>query len=80
MLPRSGEQGGVWIAVSWVFASLVHLRDVDGFSVTFGRDIVGEAQANLENGTFLISGTASGSAAEQPTEETSHSFTIQTNC
>lgn len=43
-------------------------------------DGIGEAQASFENGTFLITGTASGSAADQPTEETPHSFTIQTNC
>lgn len=63
-----------------VTAGLVRLRDVGGFSGTFIRDIVGEAQATFENDTVEIAGTAFGAVADRPTEQTSRSFTIQTDC
>lgn len=63
-----------------VTAGLVYLRDVDGFSGTFGDDVVGDAQASVEDGVFRISGTAFGESAEQPAQMVRRSFSIQTTC
>lgn len=75
-LPRSPGFTAIFSTDGTITPGLVRLRDVGGFSGTFGQDIVGEAQASVENGTFLISGTASGAA----TEQTRRSFTIRADC
>lgn len=80
-VPRApGFTAMVNTATATASAGLVHFRDLGGFSGTFGRDIVGDAQARVDDGTFVISGTAVGSTEDQPTEETPHDFTIETNC
>lgn len=63
-----------------VSAGLVYLRDVDGFSGTFGDDVVGEGRASVEDGVFHISGTAFGESAEEPAQMVRRSFSIQTEC
>ncbi|BBX53762.1 hypothetical protein GCM10009645_27760 [Mycolicibacterium poriferae] len=63
-----------------VTAELVHLRGVDGFSGTFGRDVVGEGTARVDNGVFHISGTAFGGTEDDPAAMLDREFRISTDC
>ena len=63
-----------------VTAELVHLRDVDGFSGTFGRDVVGDGTARVDNGVFHISGTAFGGTEDDPAAMLDRDFSIRTDC
>lgn len=63
-----------------VTAELVHLRSVDGFSGTFGRDVVGEGTARVDNGVFHITGTAFGGTEEDPAAMLDREFSIRTDC
>lgn len=61
-------------------AELVHIRDLGGFTGTYGRDVVGDAEAHVDGGTFTISGTALGFHAQEPAETASATFSIKTDC
>lgn len=63
-----------------VTAELVHLTDVDGFSGTFGRDVIGEGQASVDDGVFHITGTAFGETASEPADMLRRDFSIRTGC
>lgn len=63
-----------------VTAQLVTFRDIGGFSGTFSRDLLGEAQASFDNGKFRISGTAMGAFADGSTDQKPHAYTIDTGC
>ncbi|MDY6999535.1 MAG: lipoprotein LpqH [Actinomycetota bacterium] len=63
-----------------VTAELVHLDGVGGFSGTFGRDVVGDGQASVDDGVFLITGNAFGETAADPAEMVYRGFTIRTEC
>ena len=63
-----------------VTAELAHIRDLGGFTGTYGQDVVGDAEARVTEGTFLISGTAVGFHSQQPDETATATFTIKTDC
>ena len=63
-----------------VTAELVHIRDLGGFTGTYGRDVVGDAEAQVAAGTFTISGTALGFHARDPGETAKATFSIKTDC
>jgi lipoprotein LpqH len=63
-----------------VTADQVYIRDLGGFTGTYGRDIVGDDEARVTEGTFRISGKAVGFYSHDPSETVSASFTIETDC
>ena len=63
-----------------VTAELANFSDLGGFTGTYGQDVVGDAEARVTGGTFLISGTAVGFHSQQPSETATATFTIKTDC
>jgi hypothetical protein len=63
-----------------VEARAVQIRDLGGFTGDFWDVTVGSADAIVENGTFVITGTAEGSYGHAPTERSTATFEIRTDC
>ncbi|MCT7661875.1 lipoprotein LpqH [Mycobacterium deserti] len=58
----------------------VDFRDLGGFTGTFWRDNMGEAEIQGAGGKYTITGTADGSFADNPSNDVSAKFRIETNC
>ncbi|MGH3676262.1 MAG: lipoprotein LpqH [Mycobacterium sp.] len=63
-----------------VTAEAVDIRNIGGFTGTFWKDNIGEADAELGQGTFSISGEGEGSFADKPNHRVSATFDITANC
>ncbi|EKF21356.1 lipoprotein antigen [Mycolicibacterium hassiacum DSM 44199] len=63
-----------------VTVQAVELRDLGGFTGTFWRDNLGEAEVSSAGGTYTITGTADGSFADNPNETVSTPFGIEATC
>jgi ipoprotein LpqH len=63
-----------------VTAQLVEIRELAGFTGTYGQGTVGEATASVSGDEFEISGTAVGFMTERPSETVPATFVIETDC
>jgi ipoprotein LpqH len=59
---------------------MVEIRNLGGFSGSYWRGLVGQADAKSSNGAYTISGTAEGFFADRPNKQTSGTFKIETVC
>jgi hypothetical protein len=58
----------------------VDFRDFSGFTGTFWRDNIGDAEVQGVGGRFTISGTADGSFTDNPSNDVSAKFRIEASC
>jgi ipoprotein LpqH len=58
----------------------VDFRDVGGFSGTFWRDNIGEAEVQGIGGTYTITGSADGAFTDNPSNAVTATFRIEANC
>ena len=64
-----------------LIAESVQIRDLGGFTGSYWRYTVGEADASVVNRTFTLIGTAVGYTSQEPDElGSSATFTIKTDC
>lgn len=58
----------------------VDFRDFGGFTGTFWRDNMGDAEIQGVGGRFTISGTADGSFTDNPSNDVNAKFRIEASC
>jgi ipoprotein LpqH len=58
----------------------VDFRDFGGFTGTFWKDRIGEAEVDGNGGDFTITGSANGSFTKNPSNEVDATFRIEANC
>ncbi|WP_102144254.1 lipoprotein LpqH [Mycobacterium hubeiense] len=58
----------------------VTFRDLGGFSGTFWDAKPAEAEGQVDDGNFVISGTAAGAFTDKPLERVTVPFKIEANC
>jgi ipoprotein LpqH len=58
----------------------VEFRDLGGFTGTYWKDNIGEAEVNGTGGKYTISGSADGSFTKNPSNEVTATFTIEADC
>lgn len=63
-----------------VVVRAVDFRDFGGFSGTFWRGNLGEAEVTTAGGTYTIAGAADGSFTDNPSNEVTATFRIEANC
>jgi ipoprotein LpqH len=61
-------------------AESVEIRDLGGFTGSYWRYTVGDAEARVVGDAFTLIGTAVGYTSDEPDETASASFTIKTDC
>lgn len=79
-LPKAPGFTTVITTGSAMTAQMAQIRDLDGFSGTFGRGAVGEGKVQWDNDDFVVSGTAVGGTASQSKQLSPRSFTIRARC
>ena len=63
-----------------VAASSVDFRDVEGFTGSFWADNIGDARVSGRDGRYVISGTADGTFADEPSNAVTADFRIEAAC
>jgi len=63
-----------------VDARSVQIRDLGGFTGSFWEGTTGKATADVDQGTFTITGVAEGFYVDAPNERSTATFRITTNC
>jgi ipoprotein LpqH len=58
----------------------VEFRDFGGFTGTFWRDNIGEAEVQSSGGQYTISGSADGSFTDNPSNAVTATFRIEADC
>jgi ipoprotein LpqH len=58
----------------------VDFRDFGGFTGTFWKDRLGDAEVEGTGGRFTITGSANGSFTKNPSNEVDATFRIEANC
>lgn len=58
----------------------VQIRDLGGFTGTYWKYTTGDANFRVDDGGFVLTGTAVGFTAERPTKTASATFAIATAC
>ena len=58
----------------------VQIRDVGGFTGDYWKYTTGDAQFRIDNGDFVLDGTAVGYTSAKPNKTTSATFAITTHC
>jgi len=58
----------------------VDFRDLGGFTGTFWRDNIGNAEVTGTGGTFTITGEADGSFTDNPNSSVTATFRIEADC
>jgi ipoprotein LpqH len=61
-------------------ADSVQIRDIAGFTGMYWQGTVGDGQAGISGNTFTLTGTASGSFADNPSGEATATYKIKTDC
>lgn len=61
-------------------ANSVQFRDVGGFTGSYWKYTTGDADFRIENGEFVLDGTAVGYTSERPNRTSSATFVITTDC
>jgi ipoprotein LpqH len=63
-----------------VTAQSVDFRDFGGFTGSFWRDKIGEAEVSSAEGTYTIDGAADGAFTDNPSDEVTATFRIEADC
>ncbi|ODQ86076.1 lipoprotein LpqH [Mycolicibacterium holsaticum] len=63
-----------------VSVQAIEFRDVGGFTGTFWKGSIGEAEVTGEGGTFIIDGSADGAFTDNPSNAVTATFRIEANC
>jgi ipoprotein LpqH len=63
-----------------VTAQSVDFRDFGGFTGSYWRDNIGEAEASGTGGKYTIDGSADGSFTDNPSNEVTATFRIEADC
>ena len=58
----------------------VDFNDFDGFTGTFWKGSIGEAEVTGDGGKFTITGSADGSFADNPSNAVNATFRIEADC
>lgn len=61
-------------------ADSVQIHNLGGFTGTYWAGTVGQAEANVANGIYTISGTAEGAFTDNPTDDVTATFRIEADC
>jgi lipoprotein LpqH len=56
------------------------MRNIDGFTGSFWADLGSQAEVNMTEGTFHITGTATGFDDSNPSARASKTFSIRVSC
>ncbi|MBS4728620.1 lipoprotein LpqH [Mycobacterium sp. SM1] len=79
----SHEASGVTVMVSnaqQLTAEFVRIRNVNGFTGSYDRDLQGKAAVTMTGATYTITGAAMGFNNAKPSELTTETFTIRVSC
>jgi ipoprotein LpqH len=63
-----------------ITAQSVDIRNLGNFTGTYWNDNLGKASAKVNQGKFTVSGEAEGAFTDKPTQSTTATFDISTNC
>lgn len=63
-----------------VTAQSVDFRDFGGFTGTFWKGNIGEAEVSSSEGKYTISGSADGSFTDNPSDPVTATFRIEADC
>jgi ipoprotein LpqH len=63
-----------------VTVQAIDFRDIGGFSGSYWRDNIGEAEVESAGGKYTISGSADGSFTDNPSNEVTATFRIEADC
>jgi lipoprotein LpqH len=61
-------------------AKSVSINNLAGFTGSYWQDLDGAAEVHMTGRTYLITGTAAGFSADQPSARTSAPFAIRVSC
>jgi len=61
-------------------AKSVQIRELGGFTGTYWKYTTGEANLRVEDGEFVLDGTAVGYTSGRPNKTSSATFAITTDC
>jgi hypothetical protein len=81
---RTGhEASGVTVMVSnaqRLAPEFVRIRDLNGFTGSYDRDLQGKAAVTMTGATYAITGAAMGFNKAEPSELTTETFAIKVSC
>jgi ipoprotein LpqH len=63
-----------------LIAEAVEIRKLGGFTGSYWRYTVGDAEVGVTGGIFTLTGTAVGYTSQEPDERATATFTIKTDC
>ncbi|RDH74944.1 hypothetical protein DVS77_28820 [Mycolicibacterium moriokaense] len=58
----------------------VQIRDLGGFTGSYWKYTTGDAKFRIDNGDFVLTGTAVGYTSDRPNKTSSATFMIRTDC